>query len=108
LELQQCALLPVELARATNGYIDATEPFKLAKGSSSGARLDTVLAVAANALRQALIGLLPVLPHKAADGLRQLAVVADGRTLDELFSSPLPPGTKLGQAEPLFPKLDAP
>jgi len=24
LELQQCALLPVELARATNGYIDAT------------------------------------------------------------------------------------
>ena len=31
LELQQCALLPVELARATNGYIDATAPFTLAK-----------------------------------------------------------------------------
>src|SRR5207237_364475 len=30
LELQQVALLPIELARATNGYIDATAPFTLA------------------------------------------------------------------------------
>src|SRR5690242_20064229 len=29
LELQHCALLPVELARAANGFIDATAPFKL-------------------------------------------------------------------------------
>src|SRR5687767_6866577 len=29
LALQECALLPVELARATNGYIDATAPFKM-------------------------------------------------------------------------------
>src|SRR5687768_12688361 len=28
LALQECATLPVELARATNGYIDATAPFK--------------------------------------------------------------------------------
>jgi methionyl-tRNA synthetase len=31
LALQECATLPVELARATNGYIDATAPFKLAR-----------------------------------------------------------------------------
>jgi methionyl-tRNA synthetase len=106
LDLQQCAMLPVELARATNGYIDATEPFKLAKGASSGGRLDTVLAVAAGAIRQALIALLPVMPHKAADGLRQLAVPVDDKTLDALFSLSLPPGTRLGKAEPLFPKLE--
>src|SRR5687767_12827818 len=31
MELQQACLLPVELARAANGYIDATRPFSLAK-----------------------------------------------------------------------------
>lgn len=36
-DLQQCAELPVQLARLTNGYIDATEPFKLAKDSASQA-----------------------------------------------------------------------
>ena len=67
LELQQRALLPVELARATNGYIDATEPFKLAKDPAKAARLDTVLHVAARAMHHSLVGLLPILPKAAAD-----------------------------------------
>ncbi len=41
-ELQQCALLPVELARAANGYIDATQPFKLKKEPAKSPRLDTI------------------------------------------------------------------
>jgi methionyl-tRNA synthetase len=105
MELQQCAMLPMELARATNGYIDATEPFKL-KGPNSAARLGTVLSVAAEAIRQALIGLLPVLPHKAAEGLGQLGIATDGKTLAELFSASWPPGSKIGEAKPLFPKLE--
>ena len=44
------ALLPVELARFTNGYIDATEPFKLAKDPAQSQRLDTVLNLSAQAL----------------------------------------------------------
>ena len=47
MNLQQCAMLPVELARAANGYIEATEPFKLAKNPAAAARLGTVLATAA-------------------------------------------------------------
>jgi methionyl-tRNA synthetase len=106
LELQQCAMLPVELARATNGYIDATEPFKL-KGPNLAARKGTVLATAAEAIRQALIGLLPILPHKATEGLSQLGIDATGKTMAELFAAPWPPGSILGQAKPLFPKLEA-
>jgi methionyl-tRNA synthetase len=107
-ELQQCALLPIELLRTTNGYIDATEPFKLAKDPAKAARLDTVLNLSAQAIYRALVALLPIIPDKAAEGLRQLGVATEGRTLAELFASPLPAGHKLGEATPLFPKLEKP
>jgi methionyl-tRNA synthetase len=106
LELQQCCLLPIELARAVNGYIDATEPFKL-KGPNLAARQGTVLSVAAEAIRAALVGLLPILPQKAAQGLSQLGVTAEGQTLPDLFSMPLPPGSQLGIPQALFPKVEA-
>ena len=66
LELQQAVLAPIELARAANGYIDATRPFSLAKDPSQAQRLDTVLNLAAQATKNALVALLPVLPEKAA------------------------------------------
>src|SRR6185503_6092159 len=69
--LQQCVLIPMELARASNGYIDATAPFKLAKDPGKAGRLDTVLNLAARAIYTALVGLLPVLPEKAGAGLLQ-------------------------------------
>jgi methionyl-tRNA synthetase len=47
IDLQQRAELPVQLARLTNGYIDATELFKLAKDVLEAGRLDTVLNIAA-------------------------------------------------------------
>ncbi len=106
LDLQQCAMLPVELARATNGYIDATAPFTLAKDPDNCARLDTVLNLAAQAIRTALAALLPILPDKAAAGLRQLAIEPDGRRIDDLLSKPLSPGHKIGEGVPLFPKVD--
>jgi methionyl-tRNA synthetase len=105
LELQQCALLPVELGRAANGYIEATQPFKMAKDPEKARRLDTVLAVATEAIRKTLIGLLPILPQKASAGLRQLGQEPEGKSLPELFSAPPPAGTVLGQPQPLFPKL---
>src|SRR5690606_11666859 len=80
MELQRAALIPVEMARACNAYIDATQPFKLAKDESQSARLDTVLALATRGIYAALVGLLPVLPEKAKAGLEQLGVQTDGRT----------------------------
>jgi methionyl-tRNA synthetase len=105
LDLQQCAMLPIELARATNGYIDATEPFKLAKDPAKAGRLDTVLNLSAQAIHRAMVGLLPVIPEKAAAGLRQLGIEPDGKALANLLQS-LPDGHQLGQGQPLFPKLE--
>ena len=106
LELQQCALLPVELARATNGYIEATAPFKLAKDPAQAARLDTVLHVTTQAVYTYLIALLPILPEKAAAGLAQMNVDVSGKRLSDLFASPLAPGHTLGAGSPLFPRIE--
>src|SRR5688572_8736503 len=106
LDYQQCALLPIELARTTNGYIDATEPFKLAKDPAKAQRLDTVLNLSAQAIRTALVALLPIMPDKAAEGLAQLGVTLEGRTFSDLIDAPLPAGHRLGEGSPLFPKLE--
>ncbi len=103
-ELQQCAMLPVDLGRATNGYIEATAPFKLAKDPAKSSRLDTVLNLSIQATYRVLVGLLPILPEKAAAGLRQLGIEPNGKTMQQLFSEKLPAGQKLGPATPLFPK----
>jgi methionyl-tRNA synthetase len=105
--LQECALLPVELARATNGYIDATAPFKLKNDDAKARRLDTVLNRAAQAIKTALVALLPVLPEKAAAGLSQLGVSVEGRTLGELLATELPAGHRIGEGQPLFAKVEA-
>jgi methionyl-tRNA synthetase len=107
LELQQCAMLPVELARAANGFVDATAPFKLAKDPAQSARLDAVLNLAAQVSKSALAGLLPVLPEKAAAGLLQLGVDASGRTIHDLLTTDLPAGHKVGTGTPVFPKVEA-
>ena len=105
LELQQCAMLPIELARSVNGYIDATEPFKLNKDLAKASRLDTVLNLSVRALQCALVGLLPVIPEKAAAGLQQLNINPAGKTLPGLLK-PLAAGHQLGQGQPLFPKIE--
>jgi methionyl-tRNA synthetase len=104
LALQQCASLPVELARAANVYIDQTKPFTLAKDPARAARLDTVLNLSAQAIHRALVGLLPILPDKAVAGLAQLGVDPAGKTLAKLFDGPLPAGHKFGGGAVLFPK----
>jgi methionyl-tRNA synthetase len=106
-ELQQCAMLPIETARAGNGYIEATAPFKLAKDPARSVRLDTVLNLAAQAVYRAFVALLPILPEKATAALRQLGVDAAGRSFPELIGATLPAGQPIGPPQPLFPKPDA-
>jgi methionyl-tRNA synthetase len=105
MELQQCAMLPVELARATNGYIDSTEPFKLAKDPAKAGRLDTVLNTAARVVHACLVGLLPILPEKAAAGLKQLSIDSGDKSLELLFAVPPQSGTKMAEGQPLFPNV---
>ena len=106
-DLQQCVLLPVELARAANGYVDATRPFSLAKDPAHAPRLDTILNLSAQAVYRTLVTLLPVIPEKAKAGLEQLGVRVEGRTLPDLFAAPLPAGQKLSEGQPLFKKVEA-
>jgi methionyl-tRNA synthetase len=101
--LQQCAMLPIELARQANGYIDATKPWTL---KNDPARLNTVLTLATRAVYAALVGLLPVLPQKAATGLAQLGVSCVGKSMTDLFAKPPAVGAKLGAGQPLFPKVE--
>jgi methionyl-tRNA synthetase len=106
LELQQCALLPVELARAANGFVDATSPFKLAKDPAQSARLDAVLNLAAQVSKSALAALLPILPEKAPAGLAQLGVDPVGRTLADVLAAEIPAGHRVGAGSPLFAKVE--
>lgn len=103
--LQECVLLPAELARLANGYIDARRPFTLAKDPAKAGELGVVMWRSIQAIHRVLVGLLPVLPHQAAEGLRQMGVEVDGKSLAELMR-PLAPGHKLGQGQVLFPPVE--
>ena len=105
-ELHQAAGWPVELARTANGFIEQTQPFALAKDPSQSGLLDTVLNHAAQHVYCVLVALLPVLPEKARQGLAQLNVTVEGRTMAELLSRPLADGHQLGEGSPLFPKIE--
>ena len=105
-ELQKAVLLPIELARAANTYIDVTRPFSLAKDPAQAAQLDVVLNLCVNACKSILVALLPVLPEKAAAGLTQLNVDTTGKTIRQLLETDLPAGHVLGKAEVLFPRIE--
>jgi methionyl-tRNA synthetase len=63
--------------------------------------------LAGQATRAALAGLLSVVPEKAAAGLSQLGVDVEGKTLRQLLGEALPAGHKVGQGQPLFPRVES-
>jgi methionyl-tRNA synthetase len=103
--LQECATLPIDVVRAVDGYIEATQPFRM-KDPTLHARRNTVLNVMAQGIYAALVGLLPVIPDKAAAGLKQLGVDVTGRTMPDLFQNGPSTGHKLGEGSALFPRVD--
>lgn len=105
-DLQRCVLIPIELARAANAYIDVTRPFSLAKDPQKSAELDTVLNLCANACKRILGALLPVLPEKAVVGLAQLNVSMDEVSIQQLLRDDLPAAHQLSVPEVLFPKIE--
>jgi methionyl-tRNA synthetase len=101
LELQECILAPLDLARAVNVYIDETAPYKLASKLGGSDRLDTILNLSAQAIYQSLAALVPALPEKAAAGLQQLGMNASELSWERL-SSGLPAGLRVADGKPLF------
>ena len=96
----------LDLVTATNRYIDATEPFKLAKDDAQRGRLGTILYACAEMVRIALCYLEPFMPEKAAAGLAQLGVApGQAGSLSEAGTfGRLPPGTAVAKGEALFPR----
>ncbi len=93
------------LEMATNRFIDATEPFKLAKDPEKKDRVGEVLYTCAEALRILLLHLAPIMPETARRGLEQLGFPATEGTLAELATwGRLIPGTPVTKGEGLFPR----
>ncbi len=99
-----------EFVGAANRYIVQNEPWALAKQAEHRERLETVLYHLAESLRLLALVLQPVMPETA--GKMQAALGIDGgsalmRTLTDGGSWGLtPPGTKIGELDSLFPRID--
>ncbi len=97
------------ITRRVDGYVNATEPFKMAKDESRMGEVGTVLYHCAEALRIAATLLLPAMPGKMGDLLRRLGDdPGDGRDLAARCAwGGLKPGTGIEKGEALFPRADA-
>jgi methionyl-tRNA synthetase len=107
-------LCGLDLVRLVDGYIDATQPFKLAKVEGQEARVAEILYACAETLRLASLRLWPVMPDKMEELWRRLGVdhgerlAEQGRGQLESWSrwGGLPIGRELARGEPLFPRYD--
>jgi methionyl-tRNA synthetase len=92
------------LVRQVNKYIVEREPWKLAKDVTNADVLNQTLYRGADALRVIAALVDPVMPEAAVRIRRMLGLGAESWTA--LRAGTLAPGTKLGDVEPLFPRLE--
>ena len=92
------------LVRHVNKYIVEREPWKLAKDVTNTDVLNQTLYRGADALRVIAALVDPVMPDAATRIRRMLGVSAESWTT--LRAGALAPGTKLGDVEPLFPRIE--
>jgi methionyl-tRNA synthetase len=98
------------LIAEANKFIVERKPWELAKSSQAGdwAKLQGTLFVSAEHLRLASVLLFPVLPHAAERIWKQLGCEGElkNQRPAELKWGGLKPGTKIGEPEIIFPRLD--
>ncbi len=95
-----------ELVGATNRYIVAREPWRLAKDEDRRAELETALYVPADALRIIAELLRPFMPTTAERLLAMLGQVGAPASWSTLGTDTLLPGTALGETVSLFPRME--
>ncbi len=98
------------LIAKVNQYLVESQPWVIAKDASQRDRLSTVLWTATEATRFAAVLLYPVMPAAMTKIWKQLGQVGDPAVVEylptQLKWGELKPGTKVGQPEPVFPRLD--
>ena len=99
------------LIAATDGYLTANAPWKLAKDPAQRERLATVLRAGAKSIRIITALLHPVLPYTTARvweqlGLGSIERAAEAGELRDLVQGGFASGTKLGTIAPIFPRAD--
>ncbi len=92
------------LVRQVNKYIVEREPWRLAKDVTNTDVLNQTLYRGADALRVIAALVDPVMPDAAGRIRRMLGVTSESWTT--LRAGALVPGTKLGEVEPLFPRIE--
>ncbi len=97
-ELRAALRMAMGGAQAINTYLNATEPWKLAKTDAK--RSATVLATALDAINGIRVGFAPFLPFSSAR-LDEILGPLDGWSC-----KPVPPGTEIPKPTPLFLKVD--
>jgi len=98
-----------ELIRATNSYIEESEPWKLNKAGDAAATA-AVLGDCLETLRIVALLASPVIPRACAELWRRLGLAGspeDQRLPDAAAWGQLPAGASLEKGEPLFPRLEA-
>lgn len=105
--VQACAAL----VAATDGYITANAPWKLAKDDSQRDRLAVVLRTSVKAIRILTALLYPVLPYSTERvwqqlGLGSLRRAVEGGELVDLTHGGFPANARLGTLETIFPRAD--
>ncbi|MDY0008751.1 MAG: class I tRNA ligase family protein, partial [Bdellovibrionales bacterium] len=94
----------VHAANAANAYIDEQAPWTLKK--TDPARMQTVLYVLAETIRNIGLILQPFVPVAAQKILDQVSVAADAREFSFIGSQhALQPGTELPKPEGVFPRV---
>jgi methionyl-tRNA synthetase len=91
-----------QLASAADRYINEQKPWSLKKTDPD--RMQTVLYVLAEAIRQLAILTQPFMPQSCSRLLDFLGVPAGDRNFAALQSSRLKPGTPLPSPEGIFPR----
>ena len=93
-------------AKRANKYIDETAPWVLAKDEANRDRLSTVLYNLIEAIRIIAVELSPFVPETSGKILSQIGTDISDYDSIRTFGA-IPEGHRVGQAEPLFARIDA-
>ena len=98
------------IVRTANRYVDAKKPWMLAKELTSNpsvrGELDVILGCCCAHLRQVAHLIAPVMPQASKNLLAQLGLGDDAGWREDEAGGIAWPGATLGQAAPLFPRID--